>query len=197
LRSCGGPQGTLYGRNSVGGTINVVTRQPSNALDTSVRLTAGNYDKLRLEGAISGPLIKNKVMGNFAFLRSSRQGFVNDVDHPDHSLGSEDTWAGRGQLRVVFGAHSELLLSTDYGRLDGVPLTYAKPIASKRVPGLGFDSPASLWEVRASHLASGENTQQGTSARLTIPLNATTTLNSLTAYRKSNYRFFIDPTPRN
>jgi outer membrane receptor protein involved in Fe transport len=40
-----GPQGTLYGRNSVGGTINVVTRQPTNVLETSVRLTAGNYDK--------------------------------------------------------------------------------------------------------------------------------------------------------
>ena len=111
-----GPQGTLYGRNSVGGTINIVTRQPTNTLETSVRLTAGNYDKLRAEGAVSGPLIKNKVMGNFAFLRGTREGFVNDLDHPDHSLGSEDTWAGRGQLRVVFGTHSELLLSGDYGR---------------------------------------------------------------------------------
>ena len=73
-----GPQGTLYGRNSVGGTINIVTRQPTNALEASVRLTAGNYDKLRAEGAVSGPLIKNKVMGNFAFLRSSREGFVKD-----------------------------------------------------------------------------------------------------------------------
>ena len=42
-----GPQGTLYGRNSVGGTINIVTRQPTNRLETSVRLTAGNYQKLR------------------------------------------------------------------------------------------------------------------------------------------------------
>ena len=98
-----GPQGTLYGRNSVGGTINIVTRQPTNTLETSVRLTAGNYDKLRAEGAVSGPLVKNKVMGNFAFLRGTRKGFVTDLDHPDHSLGSEDTWAGRGQLRVVFG----------------------------------------------------------------------------------------------
>ena len=126
-----GPQGTLYGRNSVGGTINIVTRQPTNALEASVRLTAGNYDKLRVEGAVSGPLIKNKVMGNFAFLRSSREGFVNDVDHPDHPLGSEDTWAGRGQLRIVFGTRSELLLSGDYARFDGIPLTYAKPIAAK------------------------------------------------------------------
>ena len=53
-------------------------------------------------------------------------------------------------------------------------------------------SPASLWEVRASHLASGKNVQQGSSAKLALQLNDTTTLNSLTAYRRSNYRFFID-----
>ena len=126
-----GPQGTLYGRNSVGGTINIVTRQPANTLETSVRLTAGNYHKLRAEGAISGPLIKNKVMGSFAFLRGTREGFVKDLDHPGHSLGSEDTWAGRGQLRVVFGTHSELLLSGDHGQDEGVPLTYAKPLVAK------------------------------------------------------------------
>ena len=150
-----GPQGTLYGRNSVGGTINIVTRQPSNTLETSARLTAGNYDKLRAEGAVSGPLIKNKVMGNFAFLRGTREGFVKDLDHPDHTLGSEDTWAGRGQLRVVLGTHSELLLSGDRGQYEGVPLTYAKALVAK--PGLpafrqphqpveGADERLDLWE---------------------------------------------------
>ena len=118
-----GPQGTLYGRNSVGGTINIVTRQPTNMFETSLRLGLGNYDSLRLEGAVSGPLIENKIMGNFAFLRMSRQGFVRDLDHPGHSLGSEDTWAGRGQLRIVFAPGSELLLSSDYARFEGVPLT--------------------------------------------------------------------------
>ena len=187
-----GPQGTLYGRNSVGGTINIVTRQPANALETSVRLTAGSYDKLRAEGAVSGPLIKNKVMANFAFLRGTREGFVKDLDHPEHPLGSEDTWAGRGQLRLLFGTRSEVLLSGDHGQFEGVPLTYAKPIAAK--PGYPdtFVSPASLWEVRASHLASGKNIQQGASAKLTVQLNRTTTLNSLTAFRRSNYRFFVD-----
>ena len=185
-----GPQGTLYGRNSVGGTINIVTRQPTNTLETSARLTAGNYDTLRAEGAISGPLIRNKVMGNFAFLRGTREGFVKDVDHPDHSLGSEDTWAGRGQLRIVLGTHSELLLSGDRGQYEGVPLTYAKPLVAK--PGFSFDNPTSLWRVRTSDVTSGKNIQQGASARLAVPLNRTTTLTSLTAYRRSNYRFFID-----
>ena len=150
-----GPQGTLYGRNSVGGTINIVTRQPTNMLETSVRLTAGNYDKLRAEGAVSGPLIKNKVMGNFAFLRGTREGFVRDLDHPDHSLGSEDTWAGRGQLRSSWGRSSELLLSGDYGRFDGVPLTYAKPIAAKPELHPAFDNPTAYGRYTTSHLTSG------------------------------------------
>ena len=184
-----GPQGTLYGRNSVGGTINIVTRQPTNMLETSVRLTAGNYHKLRAEGAVSGPLIKNKVMGSFAFLRGTREGFVKDLDHPDHSLGSEDTWAGRGQLRLVFGTHSELLLSGDHGQFEGVPLTYAKPLVAK-IP-FSIDN-SSLWTVRTSDLTTGRNVQQGASARLAVRLNPTITLTSLTAYRRSNYRFFID-----
>ena len=46
--------------------------------------------------------------------------------------------------------------------------------------------------MRTSHLTSGKNIQQGASAKLAVRLNGTTTLNSLTAYRKSNYRFFID-----
>ena len=185
-----GPQGTLYGRNSVGGTINVVTRDPTNTLETRVRLTAGGYDTLRVEGAVSGPLIANRVMANLAILRSSRDGFVRDLDHPDHALGSEDTWAGRGKVRVLFGTRSELLLSADSARFEGVPLHWAKPIVAK--PGFTFDSPASLWAVRTSDVTTGRNIQQGASARLTVPVNDTTTVTSLTGWRASKDRFFVD-----
>ena len=129
-------------------------------------------------------------MANFAVIRDTRDGFVQDLDHPDHPLGSVDNWAGRGQVRVVFGPRNELLVSADYGRFDGVPLRESKPILAK--PGFSFDNPDSLWAVRASDLASGQNTQKGASAKLTVQLNSTTTLNSLTAYRTSHQRLFAD-----
>ena len=185
-----GPQGTLYGRNSVGGTINIVSRQPTNTLEGTARLTAGSYSKLRAEAAVSGPLVKDKVMANFAVIRDTRDGFVKDLDHPDHPLGGLDNWAGRGQVRVVFSPRNELLVSADYGRFEGVPLRDSKPILAK--PGFSFDNPDSPWAVRASDLATGHNTQKGASAKLTVQLNSTTTLNSLTAYRSAHQRLFGD-----
>jgi len=190
-----GPQGTLFGRNSIGGTINILTRQPTNTLETRARLTAGNYAKLRVEGAISGPLVRNRIMGSFAFLRGSRDGFVVDVDHPDHRLGSEDTWAGRGQLRFVFGSRHQLLVSGDYSSARGVPLTLARPLAPNPAapPGTpGFDIPDDFWSVRPNALADGRNKQGGAAARLTVRLGDTATLTSLTAYRDGDHRLFVD-----
>ena len=188
-----GPQGTLFGRNSIGGTINILSRQPTNALETRARITAGNYDKLRVEGAISGPLVRNSIMGSFAFLRGSRDGFVEDIDHPDHSLGTEDTWAGRGQLRFVSRSRHELLVSADYSNARGVPLTLARPLASNPAPpNPSFDVPDDFWSVRPNDLAEGRNRQSGASARLTVRLADTVTLTSLTAYRDGDHRLFVD-----
>jgi iron complex outermembrane receptor protein len=188
-----GPQGTLFGRNSIGGTINILTRQPTNALETSARLTVGNYDKLRVEGAISGPLVRSRIMGSFAFLRGSRDGFVDDVRHPDHSLGSEDTWAGRGQLRVVLGTRHELLVSGDYSDSQGVPLTLARPLApGPSAPPNTPDIPDDFWSVRPNDLAEGGNRQRGASARLTVRLSDTATLTSVTAWRDGDFALFID-----
>ncbi len=187
-----GPQGTLYGRNSVGGTVNIVTRQPTNSLETSARIRAGNYSALRADGVISGPLIKDKVMGSFAFLRSLRDGFVKDLMHTDNSLGSEDSWAGRAQLRFVLGRRNEILLSGDFAEREGVPLFFPKALVAKVQPP-SFDIPDSMWEVRNSDPSSGRIAHQGLSAKLSVHLNETTTLNSLTAHRKSNSHLFFDP----
>jgi iron complex outermembrane receptor protein len=187
-----GPQGTLYGRNSVGGTINILTRRPTNGRELRARLSAGNFSALRSEGAVSGPIVENRLMGSFAFLRETRDGIVTVVDHPDNALGSEDTWAGRAQLRVIIGSRSELLLTADSADLDGTPLFASKPLTAK-IGAAPFDDRSDLWTVRADVLASGFSTQRGLSARLTMPLGGTTTLNSLTAYRRSDWHAVFDP----
>lgn len=185
-----GPQGTLYGRNAMGGALNVVTKPPTGELQATARVLAGSNRALRGEARLSGPLEGGKVTGSVAGLRGVRQGFVRDLDHVDHVLGGEDVAAARGKLRVVLGARSDLLVSGDVTHQDPTPLTYAKVLSVK--PGFEVDNPEGLREVRTSTLGESRNLQYGAAARLTLPLGSTTTLTSLTAFRKLDYRVLVD-----
>ena len=134
-----GPQGTLYGRNAVGGAMNVITRSPTNALEAAAHVTAGNFGGLRADARVSGPLKRDRVLGSFAIARSVQDGYVRDLEHPDHPLGGDDDTAARGQLRLVFDRRTSVLLSSDVDQKRGIPLTYNKELAAK--PGYQFDNP--------------------------------------------------------
>jgi iron complex outermembrane receptor protein len=185
-----GPQGTLYGRNAVGGAINLIPRPPTNDLQSSARITAGNLDALRVDARLSGPLKRDRVMGSVAFGRGVRDGYVRDLEHPGHPLGGDDDTAARGQLRVVFDRRTNLVLSTDVDHQTGVPLTYNKVLVAK--PGYQFDNPAAFHDVRSSLLSSGDTVHYGASVRLTMALTSATTLVSLTGFRKLNDEFIAD-----
>ncbi len=181
-----GPQGTLYGRNAVGGAMNLIPRPPTNDVQASAGFTAGNFGELRADARMSGPLKRDRVMGSFAIARGVRDGFVRDLEHPDHPLGGDDDTAARGQLRVVFDRRTNLLLSSDVDHQTGVPLTYNKVLVAK--PGYQFDNPSDFHDVRSSLLAWNDTLQYGASARLTMALTPATTLVSLTAYRSAGLR---------
>lgn len=64
-----GPQGTLYGRNSIGGAINVLSKRPTDAYSASARLSAGNYESSGVQASISGPIakgVKAKLAGSYS-----------------------------------------------------------------------------------------------------------------------------------
>ncbi|HEX7137145.1 MAG TPA: TonB-dependent receptor [Vicinamibacterales bacterium] len=185
-----GPQGTLYGRNAVGGAINLITRAPTNHLEAAADIVAGDYDNYRAQVRVSGPIVRDRLMASGAFLRGVRAGFVNDLDHPDHPLGGEDVTAARGQLRIVLNPRADLLLSGDLNFSDPAVLSYNKVLAVK--PVFTLDNPPGLHDVRASTLAESTNLQWGSAARLTVTLSPTTTLTSLTAYRNLDYELLVD-----
>ena len=185
-----GPQGTLYGRNAVGGAVNVITRPPTNDLEVSARVVAGSSRTLRSEGRVSGPLVRGRILGSAVFLRGVRDGFVTDLEHPGNRLGGEDVTAARGQVRLVLNPRSELLVSADATHQDPAPLTWAKVLMVK--PGFVVDNPADLHEVRASTPAEGRNLQYGAAARFTLDLTRATRLTSLSAFRTLDYDRLVD-----
>jgi iron complex outermembrane receptor protein len=107
-----GPQGTLFGRNTFGGNINVITRTPGRTLDYDATLTLGAYMRRRLEGAFGAPL-GDRAEFRVAGLVERRDGFLeNTGSGPD--MWDENLEYLRGSVRVRPAASVELLGRLSY-----------------------------------------------------------------------------------
>jgi len=106
-----GPQGTLFGRNAIGGAISVVTAKPTDDFRAKVGVTVGNEGILRYQGLVNGALTDN-VFGKFSVSHREHDGFVHNV-LLNKDIKDEDTTSFRGQLNYQ-GSQSEWLLSADY-----------------------------------------------------------------------------------
>ncbi|MCR8559786.1 TonB-dependent receptor [Mucilaginibacter sp. BJC16-A38] len=74
-----GPQGTLYGRNALGGVINVITKQPSNQTSGFAEIEFGNYGEQRYSLGLRTALIKNKLFLGVAGVYSGFDGFYTNT----------------------------------------------------------------------------------------------------------------------
>ncbi|MFK8021159.1 MAG: TonB-dependent receptor [Pseudomonadales bacterium] len=106
-----GPQGTLFGRNSIGGAISVVTEKPSDEFKSSIGVTVGNEGIFRYQGLVSGPFSDN-VAGKLSISHREHDGFVDNV-LLGTELQDEDQTSLRGQLRFSTES-SDWLLSADW-----------------------------------------------------------------------------------
>ncbi|MGI9292876.1 MAG: TonB-dependent receptor [Pseudomonadales bacterium] len=91
-----GPQGTLWGRNTIAGAINIVTAKPGEEFEGHASLEVGNFSSHALEAAVSGPLVPS-LYGRLSIYNAERDGYLdNEGIGPDG--GGLDSEAYRGQL---------------------------------------------------------------------------------------------------
>ena len=111
-----GPQGTLYGRNSTGGSINVVTQPPQDSLSSELQVSLGSFDATRAQGHINVPAGSAAV--RLAFIASDSDGYVrNSVD--DRRFAEDDFWGMRGSLRIQPSDNLHLDIMAQHIRDDG------------------------------------------------------------------------------
>ena len=91
-----GPQGTLFGRNTIGGAINITSRKPYDEIAGSVQVTAGNFNRLDFRGAIDIPFT-DTFFSTFAIAKKDRDGYVDRVLVGD-TLGGQDRLAFRSSF---------------------------------------------------------------------------------------------------
>ena len=114
-----GPQGTLFGRNSTGGAVRLVTRQPSNSFESYVRATLGNFDRREISGMVNVPVSDRlAIRAQAAYLE--QDGYVS---RGSQELGSTEDQVARLQAAFRLTDNAKLTLGALYSnsRSDGSP----------------------------------------------------------------------------
>ncbi|WOK36015.1 TonB-dependent receptor [Sphingomonas sp. C3-2] len=112
-----GPQGTLYGKNTTAGAINITTRQPSFTPEARAEVTIGNLGLVQAKASISGPIVDDKLAVRLAASSGKRRGTIYNVA-TDRWVNEQDNLGIRGQLLWRATDNLDLTLSGDYNRQD-------------------------------------------------------------------------------
>jgi iron complex outermembrane receptor protein len=111
-----GPQGTLYGKNTTAGAINITTNQPSFDFEGKAEISLGNYEFRQARLAISGPLSEN-LAARIAFSGTSRAGTIRNVTTGE-DIQSLDNIGVRAQLLWEPTDRLKIKLVGDYNKQD-------------------------------------------------------------------------------
>ena len=74
-----GPQGTLFGKNAIAGALNVTTAIPTNEFSGKVSWLGGDFNRRRLQAAVGGPLIEDKILFRLALEDEYQDGVINNT----------------------------------------------------------------------------------------------------------------------
>ena len=110
-----GPQGTLYGKNTTAGAINITTRAPSFEPEARAELSVGNYDFFQGKASISGPLVADTVAIRLSSSITTRRGTIYNVRQNEWQ-NSQDNLGLRGQILWRATPNLDLTLYGDYNR---------------------------------------------------------------------------------
>ena len=111
-----GPQGTLFGRNTIGGALSITTRKPAEELEGSIEMIVGNEGRRNVRASIDLP-ISDTLRTNFAISSKERDGFVRrEADNEE--LGNEDKQSVRGTAYFEPNDTWDAQLTLDYTKAD-------------------------------------------------------------------------------
>jgi iron complex outermembrane receptor protein len=152
-----GPQGTLFGRNTIGGAIHVITRKPVDELTGSASVRVGRFDLLETRASLNVPLVSETAAARVAFQSVDRDGYSrNELTGQETDDGR--LLAGRAALQLWLSDDLELSLVGEQARAHAAGRGGECRLAPGALPSAtliqleianGFDFPARCLESQA------------------------------------------------
>lgn len=186
-----GPQGTLYGKNVVGGAINVVSRRPGPDTRARIEGTIGNLNRIDVRG-FANAAITDDIYGKVSFSSRNRDGHTFNATTGNLNM-DENTQSARLQLLFVPSDKFEFELSGDYSR--------DRLTGDQRIPGGGIAGP--IADAAGGGLANPRvslGDVDGFSRRDLWGVHGTLNwetglgeVTSITAYRETDFDWLTDP----
>ena len=188
-----GPQGTLFGRNVVGGAISLVTAKPSRDPSARVQLTVGDHGLFEARGAWNTPVGEASAF-RISASATQRDGYFKDQRNGIDDFSSPESRNVRAQWTTPLGDRTDLHLSADYSKdkLDGVaaritagastPADFAAAMASFG----NYVPPADLFTIEPNVVGSQDRSIFGASMKLVHRADQFE-LTFLPAYRTTDY----------
>ena len=119
-----GPQGTLYGRNAMGGVINIITKQPNNASSGFADISVGNYNQQRITAGFKTPLIKDKLFFGASILSNKRDGYYTN-EFTQSSYDNQNGLSGNYFLKYIVSSRWDINLNFKSFKICIQKITFA------------------------------------------------------------------------
>ena len=197
-----GPQGTLYGKNTIGGAVNVISKKPDlDTLAGEASFTYGRFNETTAKGYVSAPLVPDRLALSLAGIYDNRDGIVTDP-LTGRKFNDRNNLSGRAILRGKASDSIEVLISGDYTPQRN-ELTLGYPVApiiqTNLLTGPTVIVPAQpygSYDFKASTGFGPGKGQRldhwGVGATVNIDLTPALQFTSITAYRRLKTDFFVD-----
>ncbi|WP_242153609.1 TonB-dependent receptor [Sphingomonas sp. BAUL-RG-20F-R05-02] len=108
-----GPQGTLFGRNTIAGALNITTAKPKYMTEGSIKLAYGNYDALGVTAVANVPIVDDKLAARVVYVHAQHDGYGYDRTTRDRVADQNDDYV-RASLRADLADDLRVDLSADY-----------------------------------------------------------------------------------
>jgi iron complex outermembrane recepter protein len=191
-----GAQGTLFGKNTSAGAIQIITKKPEFEYGGTAEITLGNYEGRKFRGSVTGPLVEDKLAVRLSGTYNTRDGFIKDVN-TGADYNNRDRFILRGQALFTPSNTFQARLIVDYSEKDEAccasPFSINGP-TTPRFTALGGTIATDdefAREVAVNDPYSNESDSFGASAELTWDTSFGS-VTSITSYRDYNAQTLAD-----